>query len=362
MKSKHRFVPYFIIAIPLMLVLVVSLFITAFYFQKVSSCFEMAKRSVAKECNVEKSKNIYLVKEFENELVFVVLVAASITLFFMILSFMLSKKINKIITEYQNEIEKSADELKELNSVLEQKVKDEVSAHRQKEKILIQKSKMADMGDMLSMIAHQWRQPLNQLSYIFMNIQAACDEEIKDKRYIQNKIKEGESVLEFTSATIDDFRNYFRPDKQKEFVLVSGVVDTALMLIKDSLKKNSIEYSFVSQGRELTYLYKNEFIQVVLNIIKNAQDVLVSRGVDNPKIEINSIANTQNIVVKICDNGGGIESENLQKIFEPYFSTKDKKTATGLGLYMSKMIIEEHLGGRLSVTNTNDGACFEIEL
>ena len=164
------------------------------------------------------------------------------------------------------------------------------------------------------------------------------------------------------SDTIDDFRNYFRPDKEKEFALVSDIAQSSISLMKYTLEINSIEIELISEGRDLTHIYKNEFIQVILNIIKNAKDILIFNKIENPKILIRTSCYKDSLVVAISDNGGGVKEEIIDKIFEPYFSTKDYKYGTGLGLYMSKMIIEEHLHGRLSVYNTKDGACFKIEI
>ena len=318
------------------------------------------------DISIMSKQEILKQKQLENmldkELEFIVKVSASIVFFVVVLSLMLSRKVNEIFKRYQKEVQRRTQELEELNLSLEKRVRDEVEAHREKEKILIQRSKMADMGDMLSMIAHQWRQPLNQMSYVFMNIESVCEDEKVDKTYVNEKLKEGSELLEFMSVTIDEFKNYFRPDKEKEFVLVSDVIKTSVSMIKNSLDINSIDVEINSEGRELTHIYKNEFIQVILNLIKNAKDVLVLNGVKNPKITISSTCQKDAILVEICDNGGGIDEKIKDKIFEPYFSTKDEKSGTGLGLYMSKMIIEEHLRGKLSVKNKEEGACFKIEL
>ena len=319
--------------------------------------FDTASMSVT-EMQKQKALNEVLDSEFE----FILKASATIVFFVVILSLLLSRKINEIFKQYQQEVEKRSDELEILNKSLEQRVQSEIKVHRQKEKMLIQQSKMAEMGDMLSMIAHQWRQPLNQMSYILMNIDSAYEYKELTKEYLDSKLKEGNEQLEFMSVTIDDFRNYFRPDKEKEFVLVSDVVRTSVDFMKHTLEQNTIEIELIANGRELTHIYKNEFIQVLLNLIKNAKDILSSKEIKNPKITIMSSCHKDKLIVNVCDNGGGIDEEIMDKIFEPYFSTKDTKSGTGLGLYMSKMIIEEHLDGKLSANNTEDGACFKIEL
>ena len=308
----------------------------------------------------ELQKKNKLEQMLDAELEFIVEVSASIIIFVVILSLMLSRKINMIFKEYQEEVQKRRDELEKLNNSLETRVNEQLKAHRQKDKMLIQQSKMAEMGDMLSMIAHQSRQPLNQMSYVLMNIESAYEHDELNKKYLDEKMKEGIDLLEFMSKTIDDFRNYFRPDNEKEFVLVSDIINTSVELIKNSLELNNIEVEIYSNGRNLTHIYKNEFMQVILNLIKNAKDVLVDQKIENPKIIISSTSYKDKLVVEVCDNGGGVDEKIIDKIFEPYFSTKDKKSGTGLGLYMSQMIIQEHLDGEISVTNNEEGACFKI--
>ncbi|MDD3059553.1 MAG: cache domain-containing protein [Sulfurimonas sp.] len=316
--------------------------------------FAMSSQELQKQKKLEK----VLDEEFD----LIIKISALIVIFVMTLSLLLSRKINKIFNHYQNEVEKRRAELQELNKSLEERVANEIHAHRQKDKMLIQQSKMAEMGDMMSMIAHQWRQPLNQISYVFMNIDSAYEYKELSKEYLELKIKEGNEQLEFMSATIDDFRNYFRPDKEKEAIYISDVVKKSIALMQNSLDMSGIEIEQISQGNEVSTLYKNEFMQVLLNLIKNAKDALLDNKTQNPKIVIKSKMTKESFEVLVCDNGGGIEEAILEKIFDPYFSTKDKKQGTGLGLYMSKMIIDEHLGGKLSVYNTKHGACFKIEI
>lgn len=319
--------------------------------------FETSKMS-----KKELQKQNQLEQMLDDELEFILSASAAIVIFVVILSLLLSRKINRIFLEYQDEVQARADELERLNESLEQRVVDGLREQRKKDKMLIQQSKMAEMGDMLSMIAHQWRQPLNQMSYLFMNIDSAYEYKELTKEYLDEKLVEANSILEFMSVTIDDFRNYFRPDKSKEFVLVSDVVNTSVTLMQKSLELSGVEIELDAQGRDLTHIYKNEFIQVMLNLIKNAKDILVEKDIKNPKIIIKTRCQKDKLIVEVCDNAGGVDEAIKEKIFEPYFSTKDKQSGTGLGLYMSKMIIEEHLGGSLTLNNHEDGACFRIEI
>ena len=309
-----------------------------------------------------KEKHEKLELMLEDELSFIIKATAFIVLLIVLFSLLLSVKINKIFKHYQNEVESRTKELERLNSSLEVRVIQELNAHRQKDKMLTQSAKMAEMGDMLSMIAHQWRQPLNQMSFVVMNIESAYEYDELTEDYLTTKVKEANELLEFMSVTIDDFKNYFAPDKEKTSELINDVINQAISLIKKTLDSESIELELEFSSQKEVLIYKNEFIQVVLNLIKNARDALRDLDVENPKIIIKTQDTDFGLNVSFSDNGGGIKEDILEKIFEPYFSTKDEKNGTGLGLYMSKMIIEEHMGGELNVVNANDGAIFEIRI
>ena len=309
-----------------------------------------------------KVKHEKLEDMLSNELEFVIKASSIIILFVALMSILLSLKINRVFKHYQKEVESRRDELEELNSSLELKVSREVAAHREKDKMLTQSAKMAEMGDMLSMIAHQWRQPLNQMSYVVMNIESAYEYEELTKDYLDTKVKEANELLEFMSVTIDDFRNYFAPDKTKTDVFINDVLTQAIALIKKTLESENITLELNFNSTREIAIYKNEFIQVVLNLVKNARDVLRDKNIENPKLTITTSENDEKVIVSFKDNGGGIEEGIMEKIFEPYFSTKDEKNGTGLGLYMSKMIIEEHMNAHLSVVNGSEGAEFSVEI
>jgi len=293
---------------------------------------------------------------------FILKVSALIVVFIVLLSLFFSLKINSIFKRYQEEVETRAKELEELNNSLEQRVQEELQAHRQKDKLLTQSAKMAEMGDMLSMIAHQWRQPLNQMSYVIMNLESAQEFDELTPEYMQEKVKEANELLEFMSVTIDDFKNYFRPDKEAQEVHIEEVVNTAVKLIKKTLDSEAIRLETHFQTENSLHIYRNEFIQVILNLVKNSRDALISSAKDEKIITIRTLETSKSIVVSVSDNAGGIDEAIMEKVFEPYFSTKEQINGTGLGLYMSKMIIEGHLGGRIMVNNLEKGACFSIEL
>ena len=306
------------------------------------------------------NKHVELKKMLTKELDFILKVSVGIILFITLLSLLFSLKINKIFKNYQKEVESREEELEQLNNSLFVRVDQEVKSHREKEKMLTQSAKMAEMGDMLSMIAHQWRQPLNQASYVLMNIESAYEYNELTKEYLESKIKEGNELLEFMSMTIDDFKNYFAPDKSKELVSVDELIKTAISLIKKSLESDGIEIMYAFKSTIQVSLYKNEFIQVILNLIKNSKDVFKEKEILDPRITIRTYEQDSMLIIEFIDNGGGIDAEIIEKVFDPYFSTKESKNGTGLGLYMSKMIIEGHLNATIKVENRDDGACFTI--
>lgn len=239
---------------------------------------------------------------------------------------------------------------------------------QQRERQLLQQSRMAQMGEMLSMIAHQWRQPLGAISSAVFGIQTKLatgkfdgqesNEELY--KYLDTKHTRINEYVQFLSTTIDDFRNFFKPDKKKELVIFESPIGRALQIVESSLVSKGIDIGFTFNVNEKVAMFQNEIMQVILNIIKNAEDNFLERGTAEPKIRIETKIMPVHYEITISDNGGGISEHILANVFEPYFSTKDEKNGSGLGLYMSKMMIEEHSGGLLQVENTGEGAMFKI--
>lgn len=230
-----------------------------------------------------------------------------------------------------------------------------------KDKLLIIQSRHAAMGEMISMIAHQWRQPLSVISATVMNIQAKIGlEQLKleedDKNYLLDHMNNIHRYIQNLSTTIDDFRNFYKPNKKSETIKLEEICLKSLSIIKTSLTNHNIGIIEDYCCEDKLDVYTNEMIQVVLNILKNAEDNFLEKDIKKPWIKIS----TNNKVLSICDNGGGIPEDIIDKIFDPYFSTKNDKNGTGLGLYMSKTIIEEHHKAKLKVENTEEGACFKI--
>jgi signal transduction histidine kinase len=212
------------------------------------------------------------------------------------------------------------------------------------------------MGEMINNIAHQYRQPLTHLGYILMNIKSAFEHGELDKEYLNKKINQGNSQLLFLSKTIDSFRDFYKPNYEKEKFFLSNSIQEAISIIKPILQENKIELK-VDLDDEVEVLgFENEYSQVVLNLLSNAKDALIENEIKNPIIEIFMIK--KDLYIK--DNAKGVPTELEEKIFQPYFSTKDK--SSGIGLYMSSLIIQEHFNGKLSLENSLDGATFIIKL
>ncbi|MBB5021463.1 ATP-binding protein [Desulfurispira natronophila] len=255
--------------------------------------------------------------------------------------------------------------LQDLNRNLEDKVQQSVQRIRQKEQMLLHQSRLATMGEMLANIAHQWRQPLTAACISIQDLQMEAEEQGEvDVKFVEESVAIALEQMNFMSRTIDDFRNLFRPDKEKVLFCLKQTIEDAIFLLEPSLRSKGIDIHFSGQP-EVVLGHPNEFAQVIMNIVNNSRDILSKRNVDNPAIWIHLEQNDGYPTVTIADNGGGIDAKAFPYIFEPYFSTKDTSkgnAGSGLGLYMSKVIVEQSMGGTISADNMEGGACFTITL
>lgn len=245
---------------------------------------------------------------------------------------------------------------------LENKIQEEIGQRTSQEKLLIQQSKLAAMGEMIGNIAHQWRQPISEINAVLMEIETISRYSILEKEYLLESIKTCNKITEHMSTTISDFQNFFKPTKKKEEFSVLKACKKALSIINASLKNNNIELIFDIKEDNTIEGYSSEFSHAILNIISNAKDILVQRNIKNPKIILSIKVGKKYTIIKIEDNAGGIKLEDINIIFEPYFTTKHAKQGTGIGLYMTKMIIENNMQGFVKVENTKDGALFTIKI
>ena len=259
-------------------------------------------------------------------------------------------------------IYESLEENIRLKESFELRVKSSVHELKQKQKLLFEQSRLAQMGEMISMIAHQWRQPLNAISATSSSLQLRAKLNNIDQDFVIKMTKNISKYSQHLSDTIDDFRNFFKPNKEKNLVNYTDLLDDVLGIISLSLSNHNITVEKELNCEESFNSYANELKQVILNLIKNAEDVLRDNEVVNPYIKIATSKVNDKYVLEVRDNGGGIPKDILKDIFNPYFSTKKQKDGTGLGLYMSKMIIEEHCKGKLRAFNSNEGAVFVISI
>ena len=238
----------------------------------------------------------------------------------------------------------------------------DLSELKEKEKMMLLQSKHSAMGEMISMIAHQWRQPLACISSIINRIKLKNNMNKIDKDFLNNILDETNVYIQYMSNTIDDFRNFFSIDTKKEFTSLNEIVLNVYKMINKSFNSQNINIEIEDSKLSERFLFKNELVQILLNILNNAKDAFLEKDIKNPKITISFSENEnyQNIFVE--DNAGGIDEKVILNIFDPYFSTKSKKNGSGLGLYICKTILEKNNLGTISVKNKNNGVIFAITI
>ena len=358
-------IPFFIIIVPFLSVLFISFFSISYYLKLSNESYEK-EIILYKDLKIKDFDLIVKTKsndkhEEEEKFIKFVLTSAIVILFFMALfTYLMFSIIKNIIKKYKYKVQNREDELKALNENLSVKIEKGIEDAKQKDKKILEQAKLARIGSMISMIAHQWRQPLSQLSGILMELETITRFKKVNDEYILNAINKSDKMIEFMSNTIDDFRNFYKPDKIKEEFLVSDSCLKAINIIDATLENLGINLIFNVEDDRKIFGYPTEFSQVILNIISNAKDILIEKEIKNPKIQIDIKSKGILSIITIKDNAGGIAEENKELLFDPYYSTKDSSKGTGLGLYISKLIIERNMGGELSVFNNNEGAVFKI--
>lgn len=262
----------------------------------------------------------------------------------------------------EKEVEAKTAELRNINESLEITVEQKMEELIQKDKLICVQSKQAVMGEMITMIAHQWRQPLSTITLLISNYQfkQLLHADFK-KRAIDVTLEEISDTIMYLSNTIDDFQTYFHPNKKTTNIEIHELVQKAINFIIPRLKNTKIDVELEKENDIIVKVYMNELIQVILNLLNNAIDVLSELDRENLKVLIEVKEKKNTIIITVTDNANGISDETIDKIFEPYFSTKGKN-GTGLGLYMSQMIIEKQFEGFLSVESSHNGSTFRVEI
>jgi len=272
-----------------------------------------------------------------------------------LLSWALGDRIKSIRDEY---LIKS----NELNKTLQQQVKVSLLKERQKDKMIIQQSRLAALGEMIEQIAHQWRQPLNTLALINQNLYFKYKLESFNEKEFDKAHDQINENLQYMSQTIDDFRGFYKKDPQKETYNIEDIIHSSITISESMIKYEKINISINSKEACFVSNIRNELMQVVMNIIKNAHDALIEHRKVDRQISFDIYTKKKKVYLCIEDNAGGISDEIIEKIFNPYFTTKGEEKGTGLGLYMSKSIIQDHMDGSIEVENGKNGARFIIIL
>ncbi|MEW6550668.1 MAG: HAMP domain-containing sensor histidine kinase [Campylobacterota bacterium] len=283
---------------------------------------------------------------------FSILSIVFVFLFSILLSILILNNFKKMHKLLEIKVERKTKELLELNSSLEQKIAHEVKNSRKKDFVMFQQAKLASMGEMLQNIAHQWRQPLGSLSMIIQSFQTKMELGKLTPDFVDSKVKDAMLLADNMSHTLDDFRNFFNPEKAKTTFSMKQCIEHAFELSKYILDKEHIKHEIVIKHDIQLHTYYNELSHVFLNLISNSKDAFKNRCTHEEKIiKVLVKPYKTKVYIHFMDNAGGIPDEIISQIFEPYFTTKYKSAGTGIGLYMSKQIIETHMKGSITCKN-----------
>lgn len=259
----------------------------------------------------------------------------------------------------EKRVQEQTRELKELNKTLEQRVQDEIAKNEEKQRVMFWQSRHASLGQMLANIAHQWRQPLTELSLAIFSIKKAVQND--NTQDVSKFYGESKHIIKNMSDTIDDFTNFFSPDKERHYFSISESIQESIGLLDTVINDEMISIKTDFADVEVLGI-TNELTQVIINLINNSKDAFIHNSILIREINITTKIEEGFAVIELEDNAGGIKKENLEKIFEPYFTTKHKSRGTGLGLFMSKMICEKGLNGTMDVKSKKQTTTFSIKI
>lgn len=284
-----------------------------------------------------------------------------IMLLFFILIFIAILIFAYIDNKRETEKDKIKIQLQQINKELEQRVRSEVEINRGKDQQLFQQAKLAQMGEMISMIAHQWRQPLNAISAASIKLDMKSELNMLDRAEVKKTTAFIQDMSQKMSQTINDFMNFTKPDQKQELVSLNSIFKEVLSLIQTQLKSHDIKLE-ITNNNVSVITQKQELMHILINLLVNARDALIDSSRHDKKIQIKVSKDNDTCYIKVQDNAGGVPKDIINRIFEPYFTTKEQGKGTGLGLYMSKKILNETLNGDIEVKNIDDGAVFCVSL
>ncbi|MBL6970034.1 MAG: HAMP domain-containing histidine kinase [Campylobacterales bacterium] len=285
----------------------------------------------------------YLSDTMKIALVMLALIALAVVLY----SFTVSMYDKQRETDYQ-----------ELKLQMEK----EAQESQRKTNMMYQQSRLAQMGEMISNIAHQWRQPLNSISLVLQDLKLSKALNSISQEEFDKSTSKIENSLQYMSNTFTDFRNFYKTNKEKEPFELNDAISQATSIVHSSFDDKAITINQLESTNATIVGFRNELTQVLVNILQNSKDALIKNNIEKPFVSISTFEDGKDIVIVLEDNAGGIKEDIIEQIFDPYFTTKHKEQGTGLGLYMSKVIINDSFNGTLEVQNTNDGAKFIIKI
>ncbi|MFA6137889.1 MAG: DUF3365 domain-containing protein [Sulfurimonas sp.] len=314
----------------------------------------------------EYNDGMSLIKNESAHMRWVVLSAAWIIA--LLLSFLMQKIFTRqsAMAEFNKELEEKVaqrtQELLEMNDTLEARVAEEVAKNREKDEAILTQSRYQAMGEIMEMISHQWRQPITVIGVISNNLLINLELGMDDKDEMKKSLENISIQIQTLSKIITEFSNLFESDSVESLIRPCKIVNEILDVMQNNFEHYNIKVEITCENKNEIMLMTKEFFQVFWNIINNAKEILIERKIINPKITIAIEESDSELTARISDNAGGIKKEYLNKICEPYFSTKDELNGKGLGLYISKSIVTKQLHGSFSVENGEEGAVFTIRI
>jgi signal transduction histidine kinase len=331
--------------------------------------FSSLINSHLKDAIAEKHRNDRI---FETSIFMLVLLLGFVFFLSIIISFIIINHFKELHNSLEEKVDLKTHELQILNSSLEQRIKKEVENSRKKDQIMFQQARLASLGEMLQNIAHQWRQPLGALMMIVQSFQSKFLSGKLNEEFIESRVEDAQLLAQSMSDTLEDFRTFFNPNKAHKKFTLKKVIEKSLELSKYQIENEALEIYFTMTEDVEVYGFENELTHVLLNLLNNAKDALCEKKIENKKIWIIVKKTKMNVLINIIDNAGGIKNDIMTKVFDPYFTTKHQSVGTGIGLYMSKQIVEKHMNGKIWCKNIKhrlgeseqlfDCAMFTIEI